>query len=120
MACPGVVDGENLLFLEDATQRVIDGLVGLQVVTQGLFQHHAGGRAVEAHGGDLFAHVGEQAGGRGHIHHYRVRSTRVQQLGQALVIFGLGKIHAQVLQQRCKLCKFFCTGAFGQVHTVKA
>ena len=32
-----VVDAENLFFLQHAAQRVVDGLVGLQVVAQGVF-----------------------------------------------------------------------------------
>ncbi|MNT33176.1 hypothetical protein D3C72_1690880 [compost metagenome] len=114
-----MVDAKDLLFLQHAPQRVVDGLIRFEVVAQRLFEHHAGGGAVQAHGGDLFAHIGEQAGRGGHIHHHRFGIALAQHGGQAGVVLGFGQVHAQVVQQRAKALELVRGGALGQFHAVK-
>ncbi len=67
-----VVDTENLAFLENPAHGLVDVPIGGQVMSQRLFQHYPGVGRVQATGGELFAHSGEQRRGGGHIHHHRV------------------------------------------------
>ncbi len=111
-----VVDAKNLVFAQYGGQRGVDRAVGLQVVPQGLFQHHARCRAVQPHRANLLGHRGEQPGGCGQVHDDAIGLTLAQQRSQPFVVGGLRQIHAQVVQHGAKLGKLLVAGPFGQLH----
>ena len=104
----------------NAAQRVVDGLVRFQVMAQRLFQHHAGVRAVQAHGGDLLAHVGEQAGRGGHVHHHRVGVAALEHVGQLGIVPRLGQVHAQEVEHRGELLELVGARPFGTLDRLEA
>jgi hypothetical protein len=115
-----VVDAEDLLLFEDLAHGFVDGPVGGQVVAQWLFQHDAGLGRVQAVGGELFAHGGEQAGGGGQVHHHGVGLALGQARRQRGVGLWLGQVHAHVAQQAGKAVELFGFGALVALDLLKA
>ena len=73
-----VVDAVDLLFAEDAADRVVDLARGLQIVSDRLLQHHAGLRRDKLRCGQVGADRREQAWGGGQIEHAYGGSVREQ------------------------------------------
>jgi hypothetical protein len=110
-----MVDAEDLLLAEAAQHRVVDLAIRLQVVAQRLLQHDARGGRVQAGGGELFAHGGEQRRRRGHVHHHHVGIALLQPVRQAAVVLRLGQVQPQELQQLGEARELFLARALGQV-----
>ena len=115
-----VVDAEDLLLFESQAHCVVDGAVGGQVVAQRFFEHDARLGRVQAVGGELFAHGGEQAGRGGQIHHHMVGLALGQACRQGRVGLGLGQVHAHVAQHGSKARELFGLGAFVALDLLKA
>ena len=115
-----VVDAEDLLFFKELAHGLVDRAVRGQVMAQRLFQHHTSLGGVQPGGSQLLAHIGEQAGRRGHVDHHAVGVTGVQCLSQGCVIVWLGQVHALELEDGRKAGKLFGAGTFGQLHFFEA
>ena len=114
-----VVNPENLLFVKHFAHTGVDGPVRRQTVTKWLFQHHPHVGAAHAGGCNLLAKNREQRRCGSQVHHHCVSNVLLKFGSQPLVVGGVGQIHAQVKQQRCKARKFFFRRAFGQFNLVK-
>jgi hypothetical protein len=111
-----MVNAKNLVFAQHLAHRVVDIAVALQIVPQRFFQHHAGAGASEAVGGQLLASRGEERRGGGQVKHIHVGAEGFDALGQLAKSFGLGQIHALVVQERGELFELFLAGALGAFH----
>ena len=89
-------------------------------MAQRLFQHDARLRAVQARGGELLAHRGEQGRGGGQVHHHRAGRAGVQGLGQPRVVLGARQVHAHEVQQGGEAVELVGARALGAFHLVEA
>ena len=106
-----VVDAKDLLFLEHLAHGCVDRAVGRQVVAQRLFEHDACFGGVQATGGELLTHRGEQARRGGQVHDHAVSLALGQAGLETGVVFGLGQVHAHIAQQGGKAGELFVVGA---------
>ena len=93
-----VVDAEDLGFLEDRADRVVDGLCRGQVLADRLLQDHPRRFIDQVVGGQMFGDRAEQARRAGQVVHPDLARVGRQQSGQLTPVRGVGEINARVLQ----------------------
>jgi hypothetical protein len=93
-----MVDAEDLGFLEDRSDGVVDGTRRCEIVADRLLQHDPRRCVHQFVGGQMCRDRSEQAGRAGQIEHPDLAGIGRQQSGQRKPVVGVCEIDARVVQ----------------------